>query len=178
MPEESPNDQNGSPAEPGTDPKPPAGGGGAGEGSPSGGPKPTPPPVDWQARARSQEKQNRTLLGELDETRSRLSELEGVDGARTQALSELEAAREEARNAAAQAQEAQLSLARHRVAVEAGIPQFADRLQGANDEELKADAEKLRGQLSHPGAGDMSVKRVGGDVKRNREALVERYMNT
>lgn len=178
MPEEPPTDPTGSSTEPTTETDPPAGAG-SGEGSTEP-PKPTPgpPPEDWKARSRQHEKEKRKAYQELDAARARLAELEGVDGARTQALSELEAAREEARTAAAQAQEAQLSLTRHRVATEAGIPQFADRLRGANEKELKADAEKLRGQLSHPGAGDMSVKRVGGDAGRDRKALVERYINT
>lgn len=178
MPEEPPTDPNDSSTEPATETDPSTGAG-PGEGStepPK--PKPTPPPEDWKARSRQHEKEKRKALGELEAARAKLAELEQAEGARTQALSDLEAAREEARAAAAQAQEAQLSLARHRIATKAGIPQFADRLKGASDEELRADAEELRGQLSHPGAGNMSVKRVDGDADRDRQALVERYMNT
>lgn len=106
-----------------------------------------------------------------DEYKAKAAELDALKGkdleGKLQDLEKQLKAEKEGRAADAQAlqetkaklQTAEQSALRARVAQEAKLPyELADRLKGATEEELKKDAESLKGLLGHQGGEPMGTR--------------------
>lgn len=99
-----------------------------------------------EAALKAERQRARQLERDLKAAANKLKAFEDRDKTAAQLLEE------RAANAEKAAAEAQTQLVRYRVAAEKGLPaELAGRLQGANEKELAADAEKLLALIAGKG---------------------------
>lgn len=110
----------------------------------------------WEGRAKAME-------ADVKKANKRLAELEKKEQERAEAeLSELQKATKRAEEAEAREKLARLAILRRDVAVRVGLtPALADRLQGASDEELEADAKLLLQSIPVPVAPKLQPTNPG-----------------
>lgn len=101
---------------------------------------------------------------ELKKAKEKLDELEKSQMTEQEKLkAELDKAKKEAEDAAVKAAALELERTKEKICREAGLPEgFADRLKGATDEEIKADAESLKKLVPAKSEGGKGAPPVGG----------------
>jgi hypothetical protein len=117
---------------------------------------------DYIKELRDEAKNNRLRAAELDakirerdelvaQASSKIDELTTKVSSADKIRTDYETLRDEHAQVLAKDGSTQLELARLKVAVEVGIPEFADRLKGDDADALKADAVALKKSLGHGG---------------------------
>jgi DNA repair exonuclease SbcCD ATPase subunit len=141
------------------------------------------PVEEWDKdRAAKTIKTQREEAKALKERIKKLEVLEAEEAKRKEAeMSELQKAEQRAANAEAEAAKLRLEGLRSKVALAAGLPAaFADRLQGATEDEMSEDAKKLleampvkptlKPKIDNPGSS--SKVETLDDLKKQRDSRV------